>query len=139
MAYSMYGAAAAMVFVAGMGVYATAGRGMNYEPAKAEVYLIDRTCDYTETTTMADGTTSARGLSGSCIDVDEWETVREKRNKVVAGKAVVHVSYTAPQDGSSRTSELRFDGRDDEFYDLKAGDQLDILVSNSDPAKIVKA
>jgi hypothetical protein len=34
--------------------------------------------------------------------------------------------------------ELRFDGRDDEFYRLRAGDQVDILVSNSDPTKIRK-
>ena len=54
----------------------------------------------------------------------------------VAGKAVVKVSYTAPQDGSYRTGELSFDGRDDQFYKLKAGDELQILVSNEDPTKI---
>jgi hypothetical protein len=85
-----------------------------------------------------DGRQTARGVKDSCISSDEWKTVREKRNKVVSGKAVVHVSYTAPQDGNSRTSELHFDGRDDAFYNLKAGDQIDILVSNDDPAKIIK-
>ena len=29
-------------------------------------------------------------------------------------------------------------GRDNEFYELKAGDQIDILVSNDDPAKIIE-
>ena len=136
---SLRGATVAMVFVAAVGVYSIVNRGANYAPAKADVYLIDRTCDYVETTTSADGRSSAQGKSGSCLSVDEWETVRQKRSKVVSGKAVVHVSYTAPQDGSSQTSELKFDGRDDEFYNLKAGDQINILVSKSDPSKIVKA
>ena len=137
--YSVRGAAAAMVFVAGAGAYTAYDRGANYQAAKADVYLIDRTCDYTETVTTMDGKSTSKPMSGSCIEVDDWDAVREKRNKVVAGKAVIHVSYTAPQDGSSHTAELRFDGQDDEFYNLKAGDQVDVLVSNSDPSKIRKA
>lgn len=139
MFYSLRGAAAAMLFVGGVSLYSVIDRGANYKPAKASVYLIDRTCNFVETTTEADGTTTARGVSDSCIDAEEWATVREKRNKVVSGKAVVHVSYTAPQDGSSRTAQLNFDGRDDEFYDLEFGDDIDVLVSNSDPARITKA
>lgn len=54
------------------------------------------------------------------------------------GKAIVKVSYTAPQDGSYQTSQLEFTGRDEEFYKLKAGDQIDILVSNEDRTKIIK-
>ena len=61
-----------------------------------------------------------------------------KRKMDVDGKAVVKVTYTAPQDGSYQTSQLRYDGRDDAFYKLKAGDQIDILVSNDDPAKIIE-
>ena len=56
----------------------------------------------------------------------------------IDGKAVVKVSYNAPQDGSYQTSQLRYDGRDDEFYELKAGDQIDIRVSNDDPAIIIE-
>lgn len=138
MSYSAYGAMAAVGFIALVGAVTSADRGMNYASAKGSVYLIDRTCNFIETTTSADGRQTARGVKDSCISSDEWKTVREKRNKVVSGKAVVHVSYTAPQDGNSRTSELHFDGRDDAFYDLKAGDQIDILVSNDDPAKIIK-
>ena len=52
------------------------------------------------------------------------------------GDAVVKVSYTAPQDGSARTSELKFDGHDDSFYKLRAGDTLNILVANKNPDKI---
>ncbi len=139
MFYSLRGAAAAMLFVGGVSIYSVIDRSANYAPAKAQVYLIDRTCDYTETRTEADGTTTARGMNGSCSGVEEWETVREKRTKVVSGKAVVHLSYTAPQDGITHTSKLNFTGRDDEFYELKAGDQLDVLVSAADPDKVIKA
>jgi hypothetical protein len=55
------------------------------------------------------------------------------------GHAVVHLSYSAPQDGSYRTADLHFTGRDDEFYDLQASSEINILVSNSDPSKIKKA
>jgi hypothetical protein len=138
MGYSAYGAMAAVGFVAIVSAVTSADRGMNYEAAKGSVYLIDRTCNFVETTTSPDGRKTARGVKDSCISSDEWATIRAKRDKVVSGKAVVHVSYIAPQDGSSRTAELKFDGRDDAFYDLKAGDQIDILVSNDDPAKIIE-
>lgn len=141
MGYSMYGAAAAMVFVAGVGVYSVIDRGANYAPVKATITTIDRTCNFVETTYdgATNKATSARGYSDSCNSTDEWATVREKRNKKVSGKAVVHVSYTAPQDGSYRTSQLRFDGGDDEFYELKAGDEIEVLVSNADPSKVRKS
>ena len=48
------------------------------------------------------------------------------------------VSYTAPQDGSYQTSQIEFTGREEEFYKLKAGDQIDILVSNEDKTNIIK-
>jgi hypothetical protein len=139
MGYSMYGMAVAMVFVAGVGAYSAIERGAAYKPAKASVATIDRTCDFVETTYEGKKAKSARGYSDACNSTDEWATIREKRNKKVSGRAVVHVTYTAPQDGSYRTSELRFDGRDDEFYQLKAGDEIDVLVSNSDPSKIRKS
>ena len=138
MSYSMYGGAAAVVFIAGVGAWSAMDRAANYAPAKATVYLIDRKCDMTETTTVEGNVTSARAMNDDCSSVEEWETVREKRTKVVSGKAVVKVEYTAPQDGSSQTSELHFDGRDDEFYELKAGDEVDVLVSNGDPSQIIQ-
>jgi len=110
----------------------------NYTTAKASISTIDRSCDFIETTKEA-GRTTARGYTDSCNSTDEWSSVREKRNKVVSGRATVHVSYTAPKDGSYQTAELKFDGRDEEFYKLKAGDEIDILVSNVDPKKIYKA
>jgi hypothetical protein len=139
MSYGLYGSAAAMVFVVGVGAYSAIERGANFKPATASVAYIDRTCNFIETTTNEDGRKTARGLTDSCNSTDEWEKVREKRSKKISGSATVHVSYTAPQDGSYRSSELHFTGRDDEFYELKAGDEVRILVSNTDPAKIRKA
>ncbi len=137
--YGLRGSVAAMLFIAGVGAYSAITRTTNYEPAKGSVYLIDRKCSFVETTTDPDGRKTARGLTDSCNSTGDWDTVREKRNKTVAGTAVVHINYVAPQDGSSRTAKLEFTGRDDEFYELKAGDEIDVLVSNSDPATIVKA
>lgn len=110
----------------------------NYTAAKASISTIDRSCDFIETTKEA-GKTTARGYTDSCNSTDEWSNVREKRNKVVSGRATVHITYTAPQDGSFQTAELKFDGRDDEFYKLKAGDEINILVSNTEPKKVYKA
>ena len=138
--YRLYGMAAAILFVLGVAGFSAISRATNYKPAKASVFLIDRKCDIIETTTAADGRTSARGLTDDCKSAEEaWDKAKAKRDKTISGKAVVQVSYTAPQDGSSQTSELKFTSRDDEFYDLKAGDEIDILVSNTDPTKITKA
>ena len=138
MSYALRGMVAGIVVVAGIGACAVVDRGANYQAAKASVVTIDRICNFVETT-KEDGQTVARGLSDSCSSTDEWQTVKEKRNKVVSGTATVHVSYIAPQDGSQQTSELKFDGRDDEFYELKAGDEIQVLVSNDDPTKISKS
>lgn len=139
MLYSLRGMAVTMVFVAGVSVYSLIDRSSNYAPATASVFLIDRTCDIVETTTSWDGKSSTRDTKGECSSVDEWDSVREKRSKTVSGTAVVHLSYTAPQDGSSHTAELKFTGRDDEFYRLKAGDELKVLVRNDDLDKVIKA
>jgi hypothetical protein len=127
-------AIALAALLAGLGA---CGSG-NYTAAKASISTIDRSCDFIETTKQA-GRTTARGYTDSCNSTDEWSSVREKRNKVVSGRATVHITYTAPKDGSYQTAELKFDGRDDEFYKLKAGDEIDILVNNDNPKKIYKA
>jgi hypothetical protein len=137
MNYSLRGAVFAMVAIASLGAYSAINRSANWAEAKATISTIDRTCDFIETT-VEDGHKSARGLTDSCNSTDEWEKVRAKRNKVVSGKAVVHVSYTAPQNGSYQTGELTLTGRDDEFYSLHAGDSVAILVSKADPTRIRK-
>src|SRR5919197_1051306 len=128
MMFRLYGMAAAMVFILGMAGFSAMNRTTNYKPAKATVSTIDRTCNFIETTTdpNTNKVMGARGLTDSCSATDEWEKQRDtirKTNKRFSGDAVVHVSYTAPQDGSYRTADLHFTGRDDEFYDLQAGSE----------------
>jgi hypothetical protein len=137
--YRLYGMGSVMLFVLGMAGYSAIDRTTNYKPAKASVSMIDRTCDIIETETSPDGHKSVRTYNGECKSVDAWDKAKAKRDKTISGKAVVTVSYSAPKDGSYQSAELRFDSRDDEFYDLKAGDEINILVRNDDPTKITKA
>ena len=135
--YSGRGAMLALGFIGVVTVTSTVNRQMNYEPAKATVFLIDRECRFTREYEGGKKET----VTQSCNATGEFKSIvgaDGKRKMDVDGKAVVKVSYTAPQDGSYQTSQLRFDGRDDEFYKLKAGDQIDILVSNDDFARITE-
>ena len=138
MSYASYGGMFAICAIAVVGGVSMADRGMNYKAAKAEIFMIDRTCSFDRVWT--DG--KREKVKESCNSTDEFKGLAKadasKRKKIVDGKAVVKVSYTAPQDGSYQTAHLNFDGRDEEFYKLKAGDQIDILVSNEDPSKIIK-
>ena len=140
MIYSLRGAMFAVVGVVGISGYAAIDRTANYKAATATVSYIDRNCDIV--TTVYDANDKAQSSStrrGACNSIVEWEKVKTKRTKDVSGDAVVHLSYTAPQTGQTASGEIRFTGRDDEFYKLKAGDEVKILVSNSDPTKIRKA
>ena len=133
------GIASAGALLAGCG-----GPGL---PAKATVTLIDRKCEIIETIKNQEIDPRGKPIkvqmevnhsTGECKSVDEWEEVRKKKSKRVDGTAAVHVSYQAPQDGSFQTGTLKFTGRDDEFYELKAGDTIDILVAEDDPKRIRK-
>jgi hypothetical protein len=135
MSYSGYGALGAIGFVVVMGTVNIVDRGMNYSAAKATVFRIDRECGFTR---VYEGGKQEQ-IRQDCSATDEFKDITrsaEKRTRDIDGTAVVKVTYNAPQDGSSRTSELRFTGRDDEFYKLRAGDELAILVSNEDPGDI---
>ena len=127
-------------FITVAGCAALAGCAPNAKKATATITTIDRECQIVET--AYDATfkkKDSRIYTDRCNSIDEWDKVRSKRTRDVAGTAVVHLSYTAPQTGESKTAELKFDGHDDEFYRLRAGDQIDILVSDSDPTRIQKA
>ena len=138
--YRLYGMVAVVLFIVGAAGVSTINRATNYTPAKASVFLIDRNCDIIETETSPDGHKSTRTYKGECKSVDDaWDKAKTKHDKDISGTATVKVSYIAPKDGSSQTSELHFTARDDEFYDLKAGDEINILVRNDDPTKITKA
>ena len=119
---------------------ALAGCVPNAERTTATITFIDRTCEIVRTAYDEDyKKIGSSTFKDSCNSIDEWDKVRTKRNKIVDGKAIVHLSYVAPQNGQSENGELTFDGRDDEFYRLKAGDQIAILVSKADPTRIQKA
>jgi len=124
---------AAMIILACSACSPTADR------VKATVTTIDRTCDFVETTFAGKKAVSARGYTDSCNSTDEWAKVREKRDKRIAGRATLHLSYVAPLDCSQQTAELKRTGRDDAFYEIKAGDEIEILVSKTDPTKIRQA
>ena len=139
MSYSLKGAIAAVLLVVGIAGWSAINRASNYKPAKATVYEIDRKCDIVETTTSFDGKKSVRNYNGECKSIDAWQSAAAKRDKTISGKATIKVSYTAPQDGSQQTSEFNVTSRDDEFYDLHAGDEVQVLVSNADRSKIIRS
>jgi len=136
--YRLYGVLASVVFILGLAGYNAMDRVSNFKPAKATVYEVDRKCDIVETTTSFDGKKTVRNYNGECKSIDAWKTAAAARDHSISGNATIMVNYIAPQDGSSQTSELHFTSRDDEFYDLHAGDEVNVLVSNSDHSKIVK-
>ena len=133
-----YGALGAIVLVVAVGAAGAIDTTSNYKPTDATVYRIDRTCSFTRV--YEGGTEKKRPeqVKQDCSATDEFKKIagEAKRSIDVDGKAVVRVSYAAPQEGSSRTSELKFDGHDEEFYKLRAGDTLKILVANKNPDKI---
>jgi hypothetical protein len=135
----MYGGVAAVVLIAAVSIGGTA-ESSQWQRTTASVYMIDRKCQIVETS--YDGEykrKSSRVYTDSCSSLDEWGEVRKKRTKDIAGKAVVFLNYTAPGSGQTQMGKLNFDGHDDEFYELKAGDQIEILVSEKDPTKVKKA
>ena len=137
MSYYLYGVGA--VVVVGVAVALSGGGESNWQPAKATITTIDRKCQIVET--KYDENYRAKESSthtDDCNSVDEWEKVKTKHDKTIVGSAVVHVDYVAPQNGQAVMGDLKFSPRDDEFFDLKAGDEIKILVSKSDPAKIRK-
>lgn len=125
---------AAVVFLA-----CAAGCSPTADRVKARVTTIDRSCNFVETTYEGKKAVSARGYTDSCNSTDEWAKVREERTKKVSGRATVHVSYIAPADGNIHNGEFKLTGGDDAFYEVKAGDEIEILVSKTDPDKIRQA
>jgi len=136
MGYWIYGAGAAVAIVAAVSI---GGSADTWRPVKATITTIDRKCQIIET--KYDENYRAKESSthtDDCNSVDEWEKVKAKHDRTIVGSAVVHLDYT-PQNGQEQMGELSFTPRDDEFFDLKAGDEVKILISKTDPAKIRKA
>lgn len=138
MSAAAHGGLAAIVIVVAVGAAGAIDSTSNYKAAEATMFRIDRSCSFTRVYEGEPGEQRAEGIEQDCSATDEFKKIASatKRHMDVAGDAVVKVSYTAPQDGSSQTAELKFDGHDDEFYSLKAGDKVRILVANKDLTKI---
>ncbi|WP_152569566.1 MULTISPECIES: hypothetical protein [Sphingomonas] len=124
------------------------GCGPNWVPAKGSITRIDRACEIIETSrTPVDDprepgkqldASKERHYTGECADVAEWDKVRTKHSKKVEGEATVAVMYTRA-DGQTGSGELHFDGGDPEFYDLRYGDDVNVLVDPENPAHLRKA
>jgi len=124
---------------------ALTGCGPDWVHAKGSVTSIDRKCEIIEARRDPTGETTSSGraissqdtrsYTGQCADVAEWEHVRSKHSKKVEGEAEVSVMYTRA-DGQTGSGKLHFDGADREFYDLRYGDPLDVLVDPADPTHL---
>lgn len=137
--YRLLGGALMLTGMLVVGAINTIDRSANYVSMDAEVYLIDRVCNFTTTTTFGGKTTKQQNVKKSCNSTGEFRSIRADPDNPkfrVDGKATVHVYYTSPVDQSTLRGELKFDGTDREFYALNAHDKIKILVSKSDPNKI---
>ncbi|MCW3796522.1 hypothetical protein OMW55_01685 [Sphingomonas sp. BN140010] len=111
----------------------------------ATVTTIDRVCTIIETRPSDDpeiskltkGRPVQTSRQGDCNEVDEWAEVKRKRSKSVEGKADIHFLYQGP-DGREHSGTLSYTGRDDEFYEVKAGDNLLIRVAEDDPNRVLR-
>jgi hypothetical protein len=111
-------------------------------PTTATVTTIDRSCTIIEKSykqgldgeKVAGTEEEVRRYKGDCNEIDDWEEVKAKRSKSIDGSADINFVYTGP-DGKQHNGTLTFDGRDDEFYDLKAGDPMPIKVAEDDPKR----
>jgi len=138
MSYYLYGVGAVVVF--GAAVAISGAGGSNWQPVKATISTIDRKCQIIETKYDANYIKKESSThTGDCNSVEEWQKVKTKHDPTIVGSAVVHLNYTAPQNGEYETGELKFTPRENQFFELKAGDELTILVYKTDPARIRKA
>ena len=115
----------------------------DYVTIDAEILRIERTCSFsiTKTTTEPTGRTSREMSSddSDCDSTPEFETVRttaKAQRKRVAGKGVATLEYTPPGASEPVTGEIKLDGGDDEFYDWRRHDHVQIMMSKSDPKRI---
>ena len=137
--FRLLGSGIVIAGVAVIGMVNAYDRSANYVEAEGEIFRIDRTCTFIIEERGVKGVVK-RNEQDDCSSTDEFSKIRKEdkasRGKDVRGDAVVKVSYTSPIDHSYQTGELKFDGRDEEFYTLNAHQKIRILVSKTDPAKI---
>lgn len=115
----------------------------NSVPATAMVTTIDRTCTIVEKTklTGVDGKElpgsgeEIRRYEGECHEIDDWDEVKRGRGMNLDGKAEIHLVYAGP-DGKQHNSSVRVTGQDSEFYDLKAGDSVEVRLNPDKPEQV---
>lgn len=137
--FRLLGSGMVIVGVAVVGMINAYDRSANYVETEAEIFRIDRNCTFIVEESSAKGKVKT-SKDDDCSSTDEFSKIRKadkaSRGKDVKGDAVVKVSYTSPIDQSYQTGELKFDGRDEQFYTLNAHQKVRILVSKTDPSKI---
>lgn len=117
--------------------------GSSKVPVMATVTTIDRVCTIIEERMNEDEDTQKltrdrkiqTQRKGDCNEVEEWAEVKRSRSKDVDGTAEIHFVYKGP-DGKQHSGSLNYTGRDDEFYEVKAGDSLPIRVAADDPTRV---
>ena len=131
--YRLYGGAFAFIAIATMGAMNAYERNANFAPVTAKIWTIKRTCNFTVTTSDYNGKQigAAKSDTTDCEDTPEFSSIRETRSKRVDGTAVVKFSYTSPVDNSFQSGEFKYDGGDDEFYNLHADQTITILASKT--------
>ena len=141
MMYRLYGMGAAMLFVLGVGGYSAMNRVSNYTPATASVFLIDRNCDIIETTKTRQRHADKFARLHRRLQVDRSVGRRQgqaRQDHFGQGRGQGQLHRAAGRQ-LARTSELKFTSRDDEFYALKAGDEIRGPGQQRRPDKIIKA
>lgn len=127
-------------------------------PVDANIYLIDRSCEFVVTESrdpFAEGASTTgvpigtpqvdarkydvRATTDDCHATDEFAKIQlnpKGRVKDIKGKATVRVTFKSPIDQSVQTGSFDITGKDDEFYMLKANETIKIRVDKRDHSKI---
>lgn len=129
------------VSLVGVTIAGVVSEDKKWAPVEAEVTRIERECSFTITETRENGRKIARGETDSCNSTEEFAKYKanpDKRPMNVAGTAKVKVSYVSPVDQSDQMGTLTFNGRDEEFYRLKAHDTIKIGVAKDGSGNIRK-
>jgi len=111
----------------------------DYVPETANIYRIERTCDFTKTTKTGSARTSVESVTDDCDLTETYRELRDQgkeRTKTLVGRGKLLVTYKSPADQSQLTGSIPMTGRDDIFYSAKAHDDIAIRVSKSDPSNI---
>ena len=115
---------------------ALGGCDSNTIPVKATVLSIDRTCTFIA---HNDAKTETEEPCSATPEFREFADKGKPRGSRLIGNEVMHLSWTAPADGSMHYGDLKFTGRDDEFYTVNAGDLIAIRIKKDDPSMFRRA